>query len=111
MKSIVIRNSDGEHLGFVLCAVQDGRNDGDCVFMVTPQKAELFDAAETLELFDRKNLGESRIYISSDKLSVHIQSEGMDDMYIQFDETGAGTWGYVRSDGRQPVGIALVPKK
>ena len=79
--------------------------------MVAPQNAELFDAPITLELLDRKELGESRIQITSDSQSVTIRSDGMDDMYIELDESGAGTWGYDRSSGRQQAGLALVPSK
>ena len=111
MKSIVIRNSDGDHLGFVLCAVPEGHNDGDCVFMIVPQKGELFDAPDTLELFARKDLGESRVHISNNKQSISIRSDGMDNMYIQLDESGTGVWGYDRSDGRQEIGLALIPTK
>ena len=111
MKSIVLRNLTGDHLGFVLCAVPEGQRTGDCVFMILPKRKELFDSPDVVELFARKDLGESRIQISDDRRSVNIQSVAMDDMYIEFDESGNGVWGYRRDDGQQQVGLALLPPK
>ena len=111
MKAIVLQNKSGDHLGFVLCAIPEGQLRGDCVFSIIPKKPELFDDPSVQELLARKDLGESQIQLSTDLLSVTIQSSEMDDMFIELDESGAGHWGYVRADGGVQMGRALVPKK
>ncbi|WP_281213491.1 hypothetical protein [Shewanella insulae] len=57
-KAIVLQTTEEEHIGFTLFHPDFETNSGDCVFVVVPKKAELFDSEEVLILLNIKEAGE-----------------------------------------------------
>ena len=111
MNCVVLQNADGEHLGFMLCSPDLRQPSGDCVFMVVPRKAELFDAPAAELLFQRKQAGESSWQVvCSQPLSVVVRTPGVAaELFIEFCGGGPGQWGIGTGQGRQVVGRAVLP--
>ena len=57
-KAIVLQTSDKQHVGFTLFHPDFGANEGDCVLVVVPKNAELFDTKEVSILLNIKEAGE-----------------------------------------------------
>jgi hypothetical protein len=57
-KAIVLQNSDKEHIGFTLFHPDFETVSGDCVFVIVPQKSELYHSEEVSLLLDIKEAGE-----------------------------------------------------
>ncbi|MDP5142195.1 hypothetical protein ORJ00_05550 [Rheinheimera baltica] len=57
-KAIVLQNSDEQHIGFTLFHPDFGAGKGDCVFVIVPKKADLFESKEVSILLDIKEAGE-----------------------------------------------------
>lgn len=107
MKAIVLQTLDGsQHLGFILCALPPGDLEGDCLFSIVPDDAELFEDPNVQQLLVRRDQGESQLEVSEDTRSLTIRSYRLDDMFVQFDPHGHGQWGYVRQGERVPAGQA-----
>ena len=108
MKAIVLQTLDGtQHIGFILCAIPPGDVEGDCMFSIVPDNAELLEDPEVIQLLDRRDQGESQIELSEDTRSLVIRSHRLDNMFVQFEADGIGQWGYVRSGERVAVGQAI----
>ena len=58
VKAIVLQNSNKEHIGFTLFHPDFGASEGDCVFVVVPKNADLYDSKEVSILLDIKDAGE-----------------------------------------------------
>ncbi len=56
--SIVIETLSGEHLGFTFFHPDLEENSGNCIFMVLPVRAELFDSKEGKFFEKLKDMGE-----------------------------------------------------
>lgn len=107
MNAIVLQTLDGsKHLGFILCALPPGDLEGDCLFSIVPDDAELLEDPDVLQLLKRRDQGESLLEVSEDLHSLTIRSFEMDDMFVQFETEGPGKWGYIRQGERVPVGQA-----
>ncbi|PQO31400.1 hypothetical protein C5Y96_13760 [Blastopirellula marina] len=107
MKAIVLQTLDGtQHIGFILCAIPPGDIEGDCMFSIVPDSAELLEDPEIVQLLDRRDQGESQVELSEDSRSILIRSHRLENMFVQFESDGAGHWGYVRSGERVAVGQA-----
>jgi hypothetical protein len=110
MKCVIFRNADGELLGFMLCNPDLSQPSGDCVFMVLPGHAELFDTPAAILLFQRREPGESswRV-VDRNPISVVVQTPGLpDELFIEL-HGGAGQWGVISGLDREVVGRALLP--
>ncbi len=57
-KAIVLQTSDQEHIGFTLFHPDFGASEGDCVFVIAPKDADLYDSKEVSILLDIKESGE-----------------------------------------------------
>jgi len=107
MKAIVLQTLDGtQHIGFILCAIPPGDIEGDCMFSIVPDDAELLEDPEIVQLLDRRDQGESLIELSEDSRSILIRSHRLENMFVQFETNGVGQWGYVREGERVAVGQA-----
>jgi hypothetical protein len=92
-KMIVLQASNGEHLGFILLAVADDADRGECVFMILPPNTALFASPDVEPLFARKSLGESKVHVASFfPLHLTIASTGLPKLILEFSASGAGTW-------------------
>ncbi|MEW4454832.1 hypothetical protein AB1L30_19355 [Bremerella sp. JC817] len=97
MKAIVLQTLDGaQHIGFILCAIPPGDIEGDCMFSIVPDDAELLEDPNVVGLLDRRDLGESQVELSEDTRSLRIRSHRLDDMFVRFETDGVGEWGYIR---------------
>ncbi len=91
-KSIVLRTSEGDDLGFMLTAVADGASTGECIFMVLPRNPALFDSPIALALFARKDVGESRVeLVPGALLTIRVISPGLPDLQVELNAAGAGS--------------------
>ncbi len=107
MKAIVLQTLDGtQHIGFILCAIPPGDIEGDCMFSIVPDNAELLEDPEIVLLLDRRDQGESQVELSEDSRSLLIRSHRLDTMFVQFENNGIGRWGYIRSGERVAIGQA-----
>lgn len=107
MKAIVLQTLDGtQHIGFILCAIPPGDVEGDCMFSIVPDNAELLEDPEIVLLLDRRDQGESQVELSEDSRSLLIRSHRLDTMFVQFENDGIGRWGYIRSGERVAIGQA-----
>ena len=89
-----------------MCAVPPGEWEGDCIFSIVPDNPEDFDDPLLEQLLLRKEMGESSLEVAPDRLSVVIRTEGLEDLFAQWDNTGHGQWGMLRQGERDPVGPA-----
>ncbi len=69
-KAIVLQTSDQEHVGFTLFHPDFGASEGDCVFVVVPKDAGLYDSKEVSILLDIKEAGEHQWVRSGDEVVV-----------------------------------------
>lgn len=107
MKAIVLQTLDGtQHIGFILCAIPPGDVEGDCMFSIVPDNAELLEDPEIVQLLDRRDQGESQVELSEDSRSLLIRSRRLDNMFVEFEPDGIGHWGYIRSGQRVAIGQA-----
>lgn len=111
MKCVVLQNSEGAHLGFMLCSPDLGQPSGDCVFMPVPGQAELFDTPAAELLFRRREAGESSWQvIGREPLSVMVRTPGTTaELFVEFIGSGPGHWGVGTGSSRQVVGRAVLP--
>jgi len=107
MKAIVLQTLDGsQHIGFILCAIPPGDLEGDCMFSIVPDDAELLEDPQLGELLKRRDQGESQVELSEDNRSLLIRSHRLDHMFVHFERDGIGQWGYIRSGERVAIGQA-----
>jgi hypothetical protein len=111
MKCVVLQNSDGGHLGFMLCSPDLGQPAGDCVFVAVPGQAELFDTPAAKLLLLRREAGESSWQVvGREPLSAVVRTPGLPaELFIDLGGSGHGQWGVVSGSDRQVVGRALLP--
>jgi hypothetical protein len=107
---IVLQTEGGEHLGFMLCSPDLGQPTGDCIFMIVPTNATLFDAPAAKLLFERRDAGESKWQVvSREPLSVVVQSPGLPtDLFVDLGNPNGGRWSVGSETDRQVVGRALL---
>jgi hypothetical protein len=112
MKCIVLQDTDGAHLGFMLCSHDLSEESGDCVFMPFPGQANLFDSPGANLISQRRDAGESNWQVSErDPFSVVVRTPGLEpDMFIEFSGSGPGHWGIGSGADRKSVGRALLPQ-
>ncbi len=106
VKPIVLLSPSGCHWGFVLCAVPPGETEGDCIFSIVPDKPEDFEDPLLEQLLLRKEMGESSLEVAPDRQSIVIRTEGLEDLFAQWDNTGHGQWGIWREGEEQTIGPA-----
>ncbi len=107
-KMVVLQTATGEHLGFILLAVDRGRDQGQCIFMVLPPNPALFDSPAAEALFARKSLGENDVaVVSGSPLHLVINSVGLPQLIVEVAISGTGTW-REQAPGTAS-GIAAVP--
>ena len=111
MKCVVLQNSNGEQLGFMLCSPGLDELAGDCVFMGVPGPSDLLDDPAAEQLIQRCEAVESSWEVTSrDPLSVAVRTPGLSvEMFIEIDSTGEGSWGVVSGLDRQSVGRVVLP--
>jgi len=112
MKCVVLQDSDGSHLGFMLCSPDLGHSSGDCVFMAVPTLPESFDSPAADLLFQRRDAGESAWeVIGREPLSVVVRSPGLaTELFVELGGSEGGRWGIGSGPDRQVVGRTLLPK-
>lgn len=71
-KAIVLQTSDEQHIGFTLFHPDFGASEGDCVFVVVPKNADLFDSKEVSILLDIKEVGEHQWVRTGDEVVVSL---------------------------------------
>ncbi|MBI1248504.1 hypothetical protein GC197_11780 [bacterium] len=107
MKAIVLQTLDGaQHIGFILCAIPPGDIEGDCMFSIVPDQAELLEDPNVAQLLIRRDQGESQIELSEDRRWLRIRSHRLDDMFVEFQPSGVGHWGYIRDGENVAIGQA-----
>ena len=106
MKTVILQSLDGAHLGFLLCAIPPADLEGDCVFVIVPDQAEMLEDAEVRHLLKRKEVGESEIELSADRHSAVIRTHGLEEMFVELGPDGTGQWGYIREPKRAVIGLA-----
>lgn len=106
MKTVILKSPDGAHWGFLLCAVPPADLEGDCVFVIVPDQAEMLEDAEVRHLLQRKEVGESEIELSADRRSAIIRTHGLEEMFVDLGPEGTGHWGYVREAEKAAIGLA-----
>lgn len=111
MKTVILQSQTGVHLGFLLCAIPPADLEGDCIFIIVPDQAEMLEDPEVQALLERKKRRESQIELGPDRRSAIICTEGLEDMFVELDASGEGSWGYLREEGRSQVGKAAVIDK
>jgi hypothetical protein len=72
-KAIVLQTSDEQHIGFTLFHPDFGASGGDCVFVIAPRNADLFDSKEVSILLEFKEAGEHQWLRSGDEVVVSSQ--------------------------------------
>jgi hypothetical protein len=110
MRSVVLQNAEGAHLGFMLCSADLDQPSGDCVFVAVPTHAELLDTPAACLLRTRREAGESswRV-VSREPLSVVVRTPGVAaELFIEIGGPGMGQWGVSSGSARQIVGRALL---
>jgi len=74
-KCLVLQTAQGEHMGFTLFNRSLSEPNGDCVFMVVPQKTEILKLPEVDVLYSLKEKGEHNWRWENDNLIVSFQGE------------------------------------
>jgi hypothetical protein len=72
---IVIQTAQGDHVGFTLTNPDLGNPNGDCVFVIAPKKAELFETPEVDALLSFKENGEHQWRWMDDEIYVSFQGD------------------------------------
>ena len=69
----VLQTTNNEHIGFTLFHPNFEANSGDCVFVIVPKNAELFDSKEVSLLLDAKELGEHQWVRSGNEVIISFK--------------------------------------
>ena len=72
---IVIQTAQEELVGFTLANPNLGNPNGDCIFMIVPEKAELFETPEVDALISFKENGEHQWRWESDEIVISFQGQ------------------------------------
>jgi len=95
----------------MLCNRDLSEPSGNCVFVVVPGQADLFDSPEAELLFQRREAGESTWHVEHrGRLAVQVRTPGVSgEMFIEIDGPGPGQWGVGSGPDRLVVGRAVLP--
>ncbi len=112
MSCIVLQDSEGAHLGFILCSPDLKAESGDCLFMAFPGQPFSFATPESAALARRREVGESAWQVNRrDPLTVVVHTPGLpDEMFIEFEHSDSGRWGIGGGFDREVLGIAMPAK-
>jgi hypothetical protein len=102
----------------MLCSPDLDQPSGQCVFMVVPNRPDLFETPAASLLFQRRDpesgkIAECEWHVTSrEPLSIVVRTPGLTaELFVELNRSGIGEWGFGSGVARQVVGRAEVPSQ
>jgi hypothetical protein len=93
--AIALQSPEHEHLGFLLLSPNDPTS-GSCIFMLLPQKPEVFESAlyRALEPYGFRDAGEHRLLVQPAEggIIILVSCEALSSVELFVTPDGAGTF-------------------